>query len=75
MSETVYVQIGSYTLKTVEGSEKKGYRGPKRRGSFKVTRDIKAGDWISISEFPEPVETEDGKKGIVNRYQGSIQVK
>jgi len=74
MSDTQYVQFGSFTLKTVEGSDKKDYRGPKRRGSFKATRNIKAGEWVSISEWHNQVEADDGKVVTVRSYTESVKV-
>ena len=74
MSDTQYVQFGSFTLKTVPNSDKQDYKGPKRRGSFKATRNIKAGEWVSISEWHNQVEADDGKVVTIKNYTESVKV-
>tara|TARA_B100001093_G_scaffold423792_1_gene416812 strand:- start:545 stop:769 length:225 start_codon:yes stop_codon:yes gene_type:complete len=74
MSDTQYVQFGSFTLKTVPNSDKQDYKGPKKRGSFKATRNIKAGEWVSISEWHNQVEADDGKAVTVRNYTESVKV-
>ena len=74
MSDTHFEQFGSFALKTVEGSDKKDYRGPKKRGSFKATRNIRAGEWVSVSEWHNQVETDDGKVVTVRSYTESVKV-